>query len=511
MSFVNFFNKKTMDKSDISDSSNDIDYINKNVNKYSDINDRKDRKYKRDKTEKRYKKDKTNKNDYKYDKYYKNNDNNDNNDKDVTVDKLEREDKVDKVDKLYGDYDEIVNRQNNNDKNRDNKNREYDYRDDDRDNRDDRDEREDREDRDYRYDRDDRDDRDDRYYRDDKNMRNYRNDDYDPRKDNSIKNLDNYLYKKNIQILKIFKMKNRCVLLLVLMKELGKCILIYVDPSKYIIECQSNNSIVGRENVHDIELFRINHKHIYEVCDCYPELMNLSQTHRIDIDNEKNKIYLTHFEQICIQLNNYKKLVKSSKSKSKLGIITEYSINFINNDDEIELFTINEITPDKFSKMKTYLIYDLNIFMNNIEDIEFEVEKILPSLTDELNNDNKELRKHIENNSVLNNINSIKVILDKIENKKKGLIEDSNKLKNMFITANHNLKKAKSKRENVQQRFTVEKYDNTKQEIMYFKIDVDDEYNNLLSHTLNIMTLLDKQCKNINEYIEFIKKYCEIN
>ena len=81
----------------------------------------------------------------------------------------------------------------------------------------------------------------------------------------------------------------------------------------------------------------------------------------------------------------------------------------------------------------------------------------------------------------------------------------------MFKVAKRNLNKSKSKRENVQQRFTVEKLENTKQEIMYFSIDVDDEYNNLLSHTFNIMNLIDKQCQNINEHIEFIKKYCEFN
>ena len=64
------------------------------------------------------------------------------------------------------------------------------------------------------------------------------------------------------------------------------------------------------------------------------------------------------------------------------------------------------------------------------------------------------------------------------------------------------LNKAKTKRENVQQRFTIEKLDNTKQETMYFLIDVEDEYNNILSHTLNIMHLIDKQCFNVNEYIE---------
>jgi hypothetical protein len=284
---------------------------------------------------------------------------------------------------------------------------------------------------------------------------------------------------------------------------------LYIDPSKYQIECQLNNSIINRENIHDINLFKINHKHIYEVCDCYPELMKLSQEHRVDIENEKNKIWLTHFEQICIQLNNFKKTVKSSKAK--LGIITESSISFINDDNEIELFTISDTNPNKFSKMKTYLVYSLNNFMNNINEIDFEIEKLIPSFIDELNKDNKDLRRHIENNSVLNNINSVKLILDKLEIKKKRLMNDSNQIKDILTLAKKNLNKAKTKRENVQQRFTIEKLDNTKQETMYFLIDVEDEYNNILSHTLNIMHLIDKQCFNVNEYIEFIKKYCEFN
>jgi len=410
-------------------------------------------------------------------------------------------------------------------KNKDDDNR-YDKDERRNDDRYDKDER--RDDRDDKYnkdnnDRDDRDDRDDSRndkeerddYNDYENYNDYRenknnnHERYDPRKDQSIKNLDNFLYKNNIQIMKIFKMKNRCILLLVLLKELGKCILLYVDPSKYQIECQSNNSIVGRENVHDIELFRIDHKHIYEVCDCYPELMKLSQEHRINMQNEKNKVHLNHFEQICIQLNNFLKMVKSEKSK--LGIITEYSISFINNENDIELFTVSDTSPNKFSKMKTYLVYDLNVFMNNIDEIEFEIERLVPNFIDELSKDNKDLRKQMENNSVLNNINSIKSLLDKLEIKKSKLQKDSNELKEMFKVAKRNLHKAQNKRDNVQQRFTVEKFDNTKQEIMYFAIDVDDEYNNLLSHTLNLMHLINKQCNNINEHIEFIKKYCELN
>ena len=117
----------------------------------------------------------------------------------------------------------------------------------------------------------------------------------------------------------------------------------------------------------------------------------------------------------------------------------------------------------------------------------------------------------MESNSVLNNINSVKNLLDKLETKKKSLIQDSDNLKEIFKTSKKNLSKAKNKKDNVQQRFTVEKLDNTKQEIMYFMIDVDDEYNNILSHTLNMMNLIDKQCRNINEYIEFIKKYCDFN
>ena len=123
-------------------------------------------------------------------------------------------------------------------------------------------------------------------------------DNYDPRNEESLKKLDRFFYKKNFQIIKIFKMKNRCIFILVLNKKIGKCVLVYIDPSKYTIECQSNNSIVGRDNVHDIELYKINHKHIYEVCDCYPELMEQVKEHRIDIESERNKLYLTHFEQM---------------------------------------------------------------------------------------------------------------------------------------------------------------------------------------------------------------------
>jgi hypothetical protein len=449
MSFVNFFNKKN--KSKDSNSSYDSD---------SDKSDKFDRN----------------------DKYV-------NNDNDTKYNKNTRYDTDDKD-----------NRDNRDE--RDNRDNREDNREDNRDDRDDRDDRDNRDDR-YDSDNDDREDRDD-YYKHKKT-----DDYYDPRKDQSIKNLDNFLYKKNIQIMKIFKMRNRCILILVLMKESGKCVLIYVDPSKHEIECQSNNSIVGRENVHNIELFRIDHKHIYEVCDCYPELMKLTQEHRINIQNEKNKVYLNHFEQICIQLNNFKKIVKSSKSK--LGIITEYSISFINTDNDVELFTVSDTSPKKFSKMKTYLVYDLNTFMNSIDEVEFEIERLIPSFIEELTKDNKDLRKQLETNSVLNNINSVKSLLDKLEIKKKRLMNDSMELKEMFKTAKRNLNKEKSKRDNVQQRFTVEKLENTKQEVMYFAIDVDDEYNNLLSHTLNLMHLIDKQCNNINEHIEFIKKYCEFD
>ena len=410
-------------------------------------------------------------------------------------------DKDDK-DKNYDRYIKDNNKYNEKDYDRNDKDYEKDYDRDDKDN--DRDDK----DNDRDDDRDDKDyDRDDyRNSRDDRN-KNREYEDYDPRKEQSIKNIDKFFYKKNIQILKIFKMENRCIFMLVLLSDLGKCILIYIDPSKYTIECQSNNSIVGRENVYDISLYRINYKHVYELCDCYPELMKQTHDHRINIENEKNKIYLTHFEQICIQLNNFKKIVKSSKSK--LGIVTEFSISFINNDNEVELFNITSTNPSKFCRMKTYLVYDLNTFMNNIDTINFEIERLIPSFTDELNKDNKDLRKNIENNSTLNNINDIKNILEELENKKKNLKNDSKKLEEMFKVAKRNLSQAKNKRENAQQRFNVEKINDTKQETMYLMMDIDDEYNNLLSHSLNTMHLIDKQCKNINEYIKFIKNYCQ--
>jgi hypothetical protein len=456
MSFLSFFKKSDENKN--------------NSNKDLDKQNNKDYENKKDK----YKNDYDNRSN----KKYRDNDKNDN------------------------DYNKYNDRDNDRDDDRDNKDNDKDYDRDDK-NYDDRD---DRDDKDYDGDNDRDNDRDDNDY-DRNNRKNNDNEKYDPRKDNSIKNIDKFFYKKNIQILKIFKMRNKCIFMLVLLTNLGKCILIYIDPSKYQIECQSNNSIVGRENVYDIDLYRINYKHIYELCDCYPELMKQTHEHRVNIENEKHKIYLTHFEQICIQLNNFKKIVKSSKSK--LGILTEFSISFINNENEVELFNIIDTTPSKFSRMKTYLVYDLNTLMNNIDTINFEIERLIPSFTDELNNDSKDLRKHIDNNSTLKNINNIREIIDKLENKKKSLKNDSKKIEEMFKIAKKNLSQAKNKRENAQQRFTVEKLDNTKQETMYFMMDLDDEYNNLLSHSLNTMHLIDKQCRNINEYVEFIKKYCD--
>ena len=418
------------------------------------------------------------------------NDNKNDSNKDLDKDRDDKDKDYDRYSKDNNKYNEKDYDRNDKDYDRDNK--EHD-RDDDRDDKDyDRD--------DYRNSRDNRD-----YDRDDYKNREY--EEYDSRRDQSIKNIDKFFYKKNIQILKIFKMENRCIFMLILLSDLGKCILIYIDPSKYTIECQSNNSIVGRENVYDISLYRINYKHVYELCDCYPELMKQTHDNRVNIENEKHKIYLTHFEQICIQLNNFKKIVKSSKSK--LGIVTEFSISFINNDNEVELFNIISTNPSKFCRMKTYLVYDLNTFMNNIDTINFEIERLVPSFTDELNKDNKDLRKGIENNSTLNNINDIKNILEELENKKKNLKNDSKKLEEMFKVAKRNLSQAKNKRENTQQRFNVEKINDTKQETMYLMMDINDEYNNLLSHSLNTMHLIDKQCRNINEYIKFIKNYCQ--
>jgi len=268
MSFVNFFKKSDKEKDSISPS-----YDSESTYEIESSD-----KYKKDKKDK-------------YREKYRN----DRDDRDTRYDREDRDSRDDRDDRdTRDDREDRDSRENRDDR-------------DSRENRDDRDSRENRDDRDSRDDRDDRDSRDDieEYEYSKRNRGQERMEEYDPRKDQSIKNLDNFLYKKNIQILKIFKMKNRCILLLVLMKELGKCILIYVDPSRYQIECQYNNSIVGRDNIHDIELFRIDHKNIYEVCDCYPELMKLTQEHRIDIENEKNKVYLNHFEQICIQLNNF--------------------------------------------------------------------------------------------------------------------------------------------------------------------------------------------------------------
>ena len=109
----------------------------------------------------------------------------------------------------------------------------------------------------------------------------------------------------------------------------------------------------------------------------------------------------------------------------------------------------------------------------------------------------------------MSNMNSIKELIENLEEKKKNLQNDYKKLQDMFKTSKQNLSKTMNKRENTQQRFTIERMKNAKYETMYFMMDVDDEYNNLLSHSLNIMNLINKQCKNINEYIEFIKKYCE--
>ena len=95
--------------------------------------------------------------------------------------------------------------------------------------------------------------------------------------------------------------------------------------------------------------------------------------------------------------------------------------------------------------MKTYLLYDLKTFMNKIDEIEFEIEKLVPSFINELSKDNKELKREIENKSLLNNINSIKSLLEQLEIKKKGLIKDSKELKHMFKIAKQNLNKAKQR------------------------------------------------------------------
>ena len=330
--------------------------------------------------------------------------------------------------------------------------------------------------------------------------------DYDPRNEESLKNLDRFLYKKNFQIIKIFKMKNRCIFILVLNKKIGKCVLVYIDPSKYTIECQSNNSIVGRENVHDIELYKINHKHIYEVCDCYPELMEQVKEHRIDIDSERNKLYLTHFEQICIQLNIFKKIVKSTKSK--MSIVSGFSVSFINDENQIELFIIRENIPEKFSKMKTYLSYNLRDFTKDIDNLEFDIKNLYSKFSDELGQDCKELKNKMETKSTIHNINNIKKLLSDLDTKKNHMKNDAERLRKMFQVIRRNKEDIKSKNNNVQNRFKLEKIENTEQETTFFMMEIEDEHFNLLTHELNIMHLIDKQCNNINDYIQYLKKYC---
>lgn len=333
-------------------------------------------------------------------------------------------------------------------------------------------------------------------------------DEYDPRNEESLKNLDRFLYKKNFQIIKIFKMKNRCIFILVLNKKIGKCVLVYIDPSKYTIECQSNNSIVGRENIHDIELYKINHKHIYEVCDCYPELMEQIKEHRIDIESERNKLYLTHFEQICIQLNIFKKIVKSTKSK--MSIVSGFSVSFINNDNQIELFILRDNSPEKFSKMKTYLSYNLNDFTKDIDTIEFDIKNLYSKFSDELGQDCKELKHKMDTKSTIHNINNIKKLLSDLDTKKNHMKNDAERLRKMFQVIRKNKEDVKSKNNNVQNRFKLEKIENTEQETTFFMMEIEDEHFNLLTHELNIMHLIDKQCNNINDYIQYLKKYCDL-
>ena len=333
-------------------------------------------------------------------------------------------------------------------------------------------------------------------------------DNYDPRNEESLKNLDRFFYKKNFQIIKIFKMKNRCIFILVLNKKIGKCVLVYIDPSKYTIECQSNNSIVGRDNVHDIELYKINHKHIYEVCDCYPELMEQVKEHRIDIESERNKLYLTHFEQICIQLNIFKKIVKATKSK--MSIVSGFSVSFINDENQIELFIIRENIPEKFSKMKTYLSYNLSDFTKDIDSIEFDIKNLYSKFSDELGQDCKELKNKMETKSTIHNINNIKKLLSDLDTKKNHMKNDADRLRKMFQVIRRNKEDIKNKNNNVQNRFKLEKIENTEQETTFFMMEIEDEHFNLLTHELNIMHLIDKQCNNINDYIQYLKKYCNL-
>ena len=333
-------------------------------------------------------------------------------------------------------------------------------------------------------------------------------DNYDPRNEESLKNLDRFFYKKNFQIIKIFKMKNRCIFILVLNKKIGKCVLVYIDPSKYTIECQSNNSIVGRDNVHDIELYKINHKHIYEVCDCYPELMEQVKEHRIDIESERNKLYLTHFEQICIQLNIFKKIVKATKSK--MSIVSGFSVSFINDENQIELFIIRDNLPEKFSKMKTYLSYNLSDFTKDIDSIEFDIKNLYSKFSDELGQDCKELKNKMETKSTIHNINNIKKLLSDLDTKKNHMKNDADRLRKMFQVIRRNKEDIKNKNNNVQNRFKLEKIENTEQETTFFMMEIEDEHFNLLTHELNIMHLIDKQCNNINDYIQYLKKYCNL-
>jgi len=365
-------------------------------------------------------------------------------------------------------------------------------------------------DRDNREDYENDDDIDDynQYKKERETESNRRNNEYDPRSEESLRNLDRFLYKKNFQIIKIFKMKNRCIFMLVLNKKIGKCVLVYIDPSQYTIECQSNNSIVGRDNVHDIELYKINHKHIYEVCDCYPELMEQVKEHRIDIENERNKLYLTHFEQICIQLNIFKKIVKSTKSK--MSIVSGFSVSFINDDNQIELFIIKENLPEKFSKMKTYLSYNLSDFTRGIDSIEFDIKNLYSKFSDELGQDCKELKNKMETNSTIHNINNIKKLLYDLDTKKNHMKNDAERLRKMFQIIRRNKDDVKNKNNNVQNRFKLEKIENTEQETTFLMMEIEDEHFNLLTHELNIMHLIDKQCNNINEYIQYLKKYCNI-
>jgi chromosome segregation ATPase len=215
-----------------------------------------------------------------------------------------------------------------------------------------------------------------------------------------------------------------------------------------------------------------------------------------------------HFDQICVHLNKFKDVVK--KSNCKLGILTTSGVGFINNENEIELFTLSGQNPERFSRLKIYLTYDLEDFTSNIDSVPYEVNELYPKFIDELSKEFEITETSLKSNRTLNNLDGIKRLLQKLKEKQEHLHQDSQELTEIFKEIKKRKKEMKAKHDNVQQRFKIEKLEKTEEGATFFKMEVEDEHSNLLAHCLNIMHIINKQCNNINEYLEFIKEYCKL-